>query len=134
MITIDLEKICYVVIKAREYDVKVEPHGPHSGSGEADDGEVEILEDYADDPTLEELSSFLQALNYDELAELQALMWVGRGDYTKDEWAEVLAETKSLDPKRTPAYLIGTPLLSDYLEEGLSALGYSCEDYTIDRL
>lgn len=129
MITIDLEKICFVVIKAREYDVKVEPSGPHSGSGAADDGEVEILEDYADDPTREELESFLNALNHDELAELQALMWVGRGDFGKEEWGEVLRDARALDPERTPGYLIGTPLLSDYLEEGLSALGYSCQDY-----
>ena len=134
MITIDLEKICYLVIKAREYDVKVEPSGPHSGSDAADDGDVEILEDYADDPTHEELESFLKALNHDELAELQTLMWIGRGDFGRDEWADVLKDARALDPERTPGYLIGTPLLSDYLEEGLSVLGYSCEDYAMGRL
>jgi Protein of unknown function (DUF3775) len=31
-------------------------------------------------------------------------------------------------------YLIGTPLLGDYLEEGLSQLGYSIEDLEIGRM
>ena len=58
----------------------------------------------------------------------------GRGDFGKEEWQEALAEARSLPPKRTPRYLMGDPLLSDYLEEGLSTLGYSCEDYEIGRL
>jgi hypothetical protein len=31
-------------------------------------------------------------------------------------------------------YLIGTPLLADYLEEAVAALGYSLEDYEKGRL
>jgi hypothetical protein len=31
-------------------------------------------------------------------------------------------------------YLLGTPLLGDFLEEGLSMLGYSCEEFEIERL
>jgi hypothetical protein len=31
-------------------------------------------------------------------------------------------------------YLIGTPLLADYLEQGLSQLGYSLEDFEVGRL
>lgn len=134
MLDIDLEKVCYLIVKAREFDVKVDPVEPHSGSNPADDGGREVLEDYADDPTYEELTSFLGSLNQDELAQIQALMWIGRGDYDKEEWDDVLAEAQSLDPKRTPAYLLGTPLLADYLEEGLSAFDLSCEDFELNRL
>ncbi len=35
---------------------------------------------------------------------------------------------------RTAEYLIGTPLVGDFLEEGLSKLGYSCEEFEINRL
>jgi len=35
---------------------------------------------------------------------------------------------------RTAEYLIGIPLLGDFLEEGLSMLGYSCEEFEIGRL
>jgi hypothetical protein len=131
---IALEKVCYVIVKAREFDVKVEPTEPHSGSNPSDDGDREVLEDYLDDPTYEELKTFLDSLNQDELAEIQALMWIGRGDYDKDEWDDVVKEAMSLDPKRTPDYLIGTPLLGDYLEEGLNAFDLSCEDFEMNRL
>ena len=36
--------------------------------------------------------------------------------------------------ERTAEYLLGEPLLGDFLEEGLSMLGFSCEDYEINRL
>lgn len=134
MLTIAPEKVCYILIKAREFDVKVAPQDPDPGSNPTDDQSAEILSDRLDDPTYQELVGALRSLNEDELAELLALTWVGRGDYGKEEWQEALAEARRLPQKRTPRYLIGTPLLSDYLEEGLSALGHSCEDYEIGRL
>jgi hypothetical protein len=33
-----------------------------------------------------------------------------------------------------PKYLLGTPLLGDFLEEGLSTLGYSCEEFELERV
>jgi len=36
--------------------------------------------------------------------------------------------------QRAGEYLLGTPLVGDFLEEGLSMLGYSCEEYEIERL
>jgi hypothetical protein len=36
--------------------------------------------------------------------------------------------------EQTASYLLGMPLLADYLEEGLSLFGQSCEDFEINRL
>ena len=36
--------------------------------------------------------------------------------------------------QRTAEYLLGMPLVADFLEEGLSMLGYSCEEFEIERL
>ena len=128
MLTVSPEKVCYVIAKARELDVKVAPE-------ELDDDSMgRILEDYADDPTLEELRSFLRAQSDDELKEMLALVWVGRGDYGADEWREVLGQIQDVREKHTVDYLIGTPLLADYLEEALSQFGYSCEDYEVGRM
>ena len=44
------------------------------------------------------------------------------------------AEADRAHNRRTPAYLLGIPLLSDYLEEALSLFGCSCEDYEMNRL
>ena len=54
---------------------------------------------------------------------------VGRGDYTAEEWQSVMSEIGDVRDKHTSDYLLGTPLLADYLEEGLSQFGLSCEDF-----
>ena len=70
-LNISLEKVCFVIAKARELDVKVAPEELDDASDE--DMMQRILEDYADDPTFEELRSFLVDQNDDELKELLAL-------------------------------------------------------------
>ena len=131
---ISTEKICFIIVKARELAVKVAPQELDEGSNPTDDGMQRILEDYADDPTREELKSFLAAQSDDELKELVALTWIGRGDYDSDEWDDVLREIDDPRGKHTIDYLLGTPLLADYLEEALSQFGLSCQDVELDRL
>jgi hypothetical protein len=121
MITLSLDTVCFVIAKARELDVKVAPEEMN------DESMDRILEDYADDPTLAELQGFLEAQSDDDLRELLALTWVGRGDFAAEDWPEVLRQVRDVRDKHTVDYLIGTPLLSDYLEEGLAQFGLSCE-------
>jgi hypothetical protein len=122
------DKVCYLITLARQFQAKVEPVEADPGSNMADDGFREILADYADDPVVIEMRQFLTDLNVEEYRNLLAVMWVGRGDYDVEEWDEVLTEAEAVRAERGPDYLIGTPLLSDHLEEGLEELGYSCEE------
>jgi hypothetical protein len=131
---ISTDKVCYVIVKARELDVKVAPEELGDGSNATDDAMQRILEDYADDPTYEELRSFLASQSDDELKELLALVWIGRGDYGADEWDDVMGEVRDVREKHTVDYLLGTPLLADYLEEGLSQFGQSCEGFELGRM
>lgn len=62
-----------------------------------------------------------------EKVELLALMWLGRGDFSKEEWRDALDEAGRAHDEKTTEYLVGTPLLADYLEEGLLQLGYTIE-------
>jgi hypothetical protein len=62
----------------------------------------------------------IRALNEDERMRLVALAWVGRGTYSKEEWREAIATAKSEHSRRTAEYLLGMPLLGDYLEDGLA--------------
>jgi hypothetical protein len=130
------DSVFYIIMKAREFDVKVEPEGCDRESDAVDDGCVEILQDYADDATQAELHEALKNLNADQLHELVALTWLGRGSYSKDEFEEAYQEAANADPsaKSSPEYLMGTPLLSDYLEEGLSEMGVSITEFEIGRL
>ena len=133
-LTISPEKVCFVIIKAREFDAKEEVSEPDPGSNPSDDKDVEILEDYPDDPVVEEITSLVNSLSVDEQIDLVTLMWLGRDDYTAADWDSVRAEAASAHNNRTAAYLLGTPNLGDLLEEGLSMLGFSCEDFEINRL
>lgn len=130
---ISTDKVCFVALKAREFDVKVPVVEPDPGSNPTDDGAREVLEDYADDPTQAELQAFLAGLNADESAALVALMWIGRGDFDAESANEALAQARGPQEQTTAAYLLGTPLLGDYLEAGLDALGESCVDFEADR-
>ena len=96
------------------------------------DSEVDVLEEEADDPVQQELEEALEALNVDEQLDLIALTWLGRGEY--QSFAEAREEASDMRDKHISEYLIGTPKLGDYLEEGLAQLGLSLEDFERDRL
>ena len=119
-LNIPLDKIGFIIIKAREYDVKEGDSDPDEGSNPTDDGNADILEDKADDPVREELIAAIRGLDEDARAELVALAWLGRGTYDLDEWQEALATAKSEHKSRAAEYLLGLPLLGDYLEDGLA--------------
>jgi hypothetical protein len=127
MLTIPLEKLAFIVEKAREYDAEVPAEGDLAGSNPIDDDEREILEDTSDNPTEQELRDAIDGLNLDEREELLALMWLGRGDFGAESWAEGLKEARETRTQSETDYLLGTPLLADYLEAGLDALGLSLE-------
>ncbi|HET7448019.1 MAG TPA: DUF3775 domain-containing protein [Methyloceanibacter sp.] len=131
-LTISPEQAFYIIVKAREFDEQVEPTDPDSGSNPADDREVDVLEEEADDTVGQELEAALEVLNVDEQLDLLALTWLGRGEYAS--FAEAREEASDMRDKHIPEYLIGTPKLGDYLEEGLAQLGISLEDFERDRL
>ena len=129
MLTIPLKKLGFIIAKAREFDAEI-PIDPDaaSGSNPADDDERQILLDTPDNPTREELRDAIDGLNIDEREELLALTWLGRGDYEAADWSEALRQVRESATATESDYLLGTPLLADYLEEGASALGVSLED------
>ena len=75
-----------------------------------------------------ELRGFIERLTEEEQASLVAVMWIGRDSFARDELEE--AKATALEEATTPTadYLIGTPHLSDHLENGLDELGLSAVD------
>jgi hypothetical protein len=134
LLTISPEKVCFIIVKAREFDAKDAVTEDDPGSNPTDDKEAAVLEDHEDDPVVEELSGFIDALTEDEQIDLVALAWLGREDYAASDWEAVREEAAGAHNDRTASYLLGMPLLGDFLEEGLSLLGYSCEEFEIGRL
>jgi len=118
-------KVGFVIVKSREIAAKVAAWD----DGATSDHDAEsILESFSDDATQDELKGFIHDLNEDEQASLVALAWIGRGSFGPEELEEALATARAERNNRTEDYLLGMPLLPDYLEEALDRLGYSVED------
>jgi hypothetical protein len=128
------EKVAHVIIKAREYDAKVGAWDDSPADGDAEEDPSAILEDFSNDPTRAELTGFIDRLNYDEQANLVALAWVGRGTFEKEEFDEAVETARAERINATARYLLGIPLLADYLEEGLEKMGFSVDDVESDVL
>ncbi len=119
-LNLPLDKVSFIIVKAREYDVKEGDSDPDEGSNPTDDGNADVLEDQAGDPVREELVGAIRELNDEQRARLVALAWLGRGTYDLGEWKEAIATAKQEHSRRTAEYLLGLPLLGDYLEDGLA--------------
>jgi hypothetical protein len=126
------EKVAHVIIKAREFDAKVGAWDNSAEDGDSAEDPSAILEDLSNDPTAAEIAGFIDALNDDEQAELVALAWVGRGTFEPEEFGEAVETARSEKVNSTASYLLGLPLLADYLEEGLEKLGFSASDIESD--
>ena len=133
-LSISTEKVCFVVVKAREFDVKDVDTTLDDGSNPTDDRMIEVLEDRPDDPVIQELVAFIETMSEDEQVDLVTLAWLGRGDGALEEWAELRAEAARMHSRYTASYLLGIPLLPDYLEEALAECGRSCEEFEKDHL
>ena len=56
------------------------------------------------------------------------MAWIGRGSFSADELTEAIETARSEKVVKTSEYLLGMPMLPDFLEEGLDRLGISVED------
>ena len=126
-LAISVEKVVFLIEKTREFDVKEVETDPDSGSNPTDDDMIDVLEDDGCDPVAQEISGFINAMTEDEQIDLVALMRLGRGDGGIEEWDDLRREAAE-GRKRTASYLLGEPLVSDYLAEGLDAFGLSWSD------
>ena len=122
-LTISPEKVFFVIAKARQSDSKAIESD--LGADSSDD----VLDVRSKDTDRSELSGFIRDLNVDEQIDLVALTWLGRGDGDLDNWHDLRMAASRAHNNRTGSYLLGTPLLADYLEEALSQFGKSFEDF-----
>ena len=129
-LAISSEDVGFLIVKAREFDVKEANSDPDSGSNATDDNMIDVLEDNGGDPVASEISGFINSLTEEEQIDLVALMRLGRGDGTIEEWDDLRREAAEERERNRHAarYLLGQPLLGDYLADGLAAFGLSWVD------
>jgi hypothetical protein len=130
-LAISTDKVTFLIDKARQFDVKEGATDPDSGSNGADDDMIDVLEDNGTDPVVKEIGGFISAMSEDEQIDLVALMRLGRGDGTIEEWSELRREAADGHNGRTTSYLLGEPMLGDLLAEGLAAFGKTYADERI---
>jgi hypothetical protein len=126
--SIPTDKLCFIIAKAREFDVKDVVTDPGDSSNATDDGMLSVLEDHRDDPVVQEISAVIFAMSEDEQVDLVTLAWLGRGDGALGDWSELRSEAARAHNKRTASYLLGMPQLADFLEEAISQFGISCDE------
>lgn len=127
MLDVNPDTVCRLIELARIFhaqDEVVIPEEPDNPSG---DWPTQILAGHADNSMLDEFRNIVADLEPDQQQQIVALLWLGRGDFTLDEWTETVEEAAENWNERTADYLIAHPLLSDYLTEGLDQHGYSCD-------
>jgi len=122
------ETLAYLVLKARTFDAQIPPADSNEASNAADDRGVAILESMSDDATAAELKAAITRLSQDQQVSLVALVWIGRGDFDASEWEDAKALARQRHQTSTARYLLGMPLLGDYVEEGAAALGLNLTD------
>jgi len=127
-LSISAEKILWIAGKARRFEAKDIVTEPDPGSNASDDGAASVLEDHPDDPVMAELMAIIRGLNEDEQIDLVALVWLGRGDGDLTDWSAIRGEAARAHNERTAEYLLGLPLLADYLIDALVQVGGSPDD------
>jgi hypothetical protein len=123
---INRDTVCFLSENARLFHCKEEVVIPEVPDSPSDDWALQVLADHSGDTTFQEFKATIEDLEPDQQQAVVALMWVGRGDFSVEEWPAALEEAADSWNEYTAEYLIAHPLLADYLEEGLAAFGYSC--------
>ena len=113
------DTIQFIIDKAHEFHARDDVTFPDEPQAVDEVWVKQVATDFGDDPYYQELKSTIEDLEPDQQVSLVSLMWLGRGDYSLDEWDEAIEYAEDTWTEHTADYLIGTSLLADYLEEGL---------------
>jgi hypothetical protein len=127
MIEINSGIISNIILKAREINIADDMNMPSDFNEISDNERKQRIAEYQEDASYLELKALLTDLEPDQQLQVIAIMYLGRGDFSKDEWVAALEQALTIPVKSRIDYLLLKPMLADYLEEGLSILGYSYE-------
>lgn len=124
MLNINPEIVCNIIDRARQFQAKEQVVMPETVGSPNNADPMQTLADHPGDLTHDEALLLIRDLEPDQQVTLLALMWLGRGDFTLEEWPNALREARDNWTPRIAEYLMSTPLLPDYLATGLNAHGY----------
>lgn len=135
MFSVSLDKVAYIALMARQDEKDYSPDENYTDPKFVlEDEDLDELETHVEEPKNPELVRYIDELNDDEQLDIVTLMWIGRGTYSIDQWDEARNTAFSEKTHATSEYLLGTPMLSEYLENGLIEFGVSPEDIEQSQL
>jgi hypothetical protein len=126
MLALPLDKLAFIIGIAKAIDGEIP-------------GSQSLTEDWEAEPdpwqqpalSCDELQGLIDTLPQDELADLLALVWLGRGDVPSSGWRAARTDARRVLSRSEWRYLMGTSMLGDFLEEGAEALGLSVEETVV---
>ena len=126
-LSVSLETVCRLIIRAREMEAQVPGLTADEEENPLDaDDEFAVMDDETNTVIEEEMAAALDDLADDQIAEVLALAWIGRGTYDASEWDEALEEANDRGGETPAEQLMEMPMLAGYLDAGLAAFDLSC--------
>ncbi len=132
------EAVSRVIFAARQLNVDEEVRESLSDEDDVTKEPEEVLDEalvgsvhqeHEKDPVWWDLKAFIDDMPADEQCELIALAWIGRGDGGKVDWEDMVRLASERRSDHTAEYLIGMPLLAEYLQSALDTFDISIEDF-----
>lgn len=128
MLNVSGETVCRLVELAQAFQSQEAIILPDDGSNPIDQpGDAPAPASGGGEPSQAEFRTIIADLEPDQQTEVVALMWLGRGDFQEDDWEGALRLARDEWTPETADYLLGHPLLAEYLVEGLAAFGLGCD-------
>lgn len=123
-IDVNPDIILHIIEKARAFHAKEGVVIPENAEELGEEDFIQVLADHKNDLTFQELTNVINDLEPDQQITLVSIMYLGRGDFSIDEWNDCLEEAKNGWTSHTAEYLLSKPYLADFLAAGLDILGY----------
>lgn len=126
------ETVCGLILQIRQFDGKEAAVDPEDSSNPSDTASDDVpykdtLQEGANDSIEQVIRAELNAMNNEELREMAALVFIGRGDNTAEEFMTVKTDAARDLDGRIVDYLLEQPMLGDLLANGLAAMGQPCD-------
>mgnify|MGYP001590833610 CR=1 FL=1 len=113
------KSVRHIILLARAYDAKEQIEDLDRSVDIGSEDEL-VVGDH--DRSRDELTAWMNGRDEEALAELVALYWIGRGDFEGRDFVASVREARARRSVPTAEYLLGAPLMGDYLEMGLDAV------------
>ena len=125
-----LETICRIIVRAREWDAQVPAQDPDEVDDDdpvSQDDQYDVMIDEKNTSVEEEIAGILDELADDQILEVLALAWIGRGTFEPEDWDDAIEAADDGEDDDAIDQLMDMPMLAAYLESGLAAFDLSCD-------